>query len=272
MLKDYATGRGKNRESGKKVKYPHTPQTERLEADIRELNDFWVPFELRGGEHNGYIRVFNNHAWDKGGRLYSAGKHSHQRMADTERIKMTINGEPVSEIDIKASHLTIYHVIVGEPLKGSGDPYVQAGLEDRSIAKLWTVASFGSSKPAVQWPPDMAKEYKKETGKTLGKQAKARDVGRKMLDAFPALKKLEGHSHIWADLQFREAEAVIGTMMILMRAHGVPSLSMHDGIIVPRSKADLAKATLASEFRRVVGTTPTLTVDPEEPDFTEPDL
>ena len=108
-----------------KVKYKHTPETERLEADIRELNDFWVPFELGGGEHNGYIRVFNNLAWDKGGRLYSAGEHSHQQMADTERVKMTINGEPVSEIDIKASHLTIYHAMVGEPLKGSGDPYAR---------------------------------------------------------------------------------------------------------------------------------------------------
>lgn len=272
VLKDYATGRGKNKESGRKVKYEHTTETRRLEADIRELNDFWVPFELEGGEHNGYIRVFNNRSWDKGGRLYSAGSHSHQQMADTERLDMTINGEPVSEIDIKASYLTIYHTMVGEPLKGSGDPYVQAGVVDRSIAKLWTVASFGSSKPAVQWPPDMAKKYKKETGKTLGEQAKARDVGRKMLDAFPALKKLEGHSDIWADLQFREAEAVIGTMMILMRRHHVPSLSMHDGIIVPRSKADLAKATLASEFRRVVGTTPILTVDPERRTVAVPDL
>ena len=75
---------------------------------------------------------------------------------------------------------------------------------------------------------------------------------------------LEGHSDIWADLQFREADAVIGTMLILMRAHGVPSLSMHDGIIVPRSKADLAKATLASEFERVIGTAPILTVEPEQ--------
>ena len=39
-----------------------------------------------------------------------------------------------------------------------------------------------------------------------------------MLETFPALKKLEDHTDIWADLQFREAEAVIGTMLILMRA------------------------------------------------------
>ena len=85
-----------------------------------------------------------------------------------------------------------------------------------------------------------------------------------MLEALPALKKLEGHYDIWADLQFLEAEAVIGTMLILMRTHGVPSLSMHDGIIVPRSQADLAKTVLSSEFHRVVGVEPMLTVEPEE--------
>ena len=41
---------------------------------------------------------------------------------------------------------------------------------------------------------------------------------------------------------------MIGTMLILMRAHDVPSLSMYDGIIVPRSKADLAMATLKQVF------------------------
>ena len=81
MLKDYATGRGRNRERGRKVKYKHTPETERLEADIRELNEFLARFELMGGEHYGYIRVFNNHSWNKGGRLYSIGEHSYQQTA-----------------------------------------------------------------------------------------------------------------------------------------------------------------------------------------------
>jgi hypothetical protein len=266
VLRDYASGRGRYRERGPIIKYKRTPETERLEGDIRKLNEFLAHFELTGGEHNGYIRVFNNLSWEKGGRLHGVGKGRYQQMPEAERIKMRINGERVSEIDIKASFLTIYHAMIGEPLNGSGDPYVRAGIEDRLIAKLWTVASFGNSKAATRWPPDMAKEYKKEFHKELGKVAKAREVARKMLKALPALKRLEDHSDIWADLQFLEAEAVIGTMLILMREHGVPTLSMHDGIIVPRSQADLAKTILSKEFHRVVGVTPTLTVDTEEPD------
>jgi hypothetical protein len=60
VLKDYATGRGRNREKGRIVKYKHTSETNRLEADIRELNKFLARFVIAGGGYDGYIRVFNN--------------------------------------------------------------------------------------------------------------------------------------------------------------------------------------------------------------------
>jgi hypothetical protein len=271
VLRDYATGRGRHRERGPIVKYEHTPETEHLEADIRELNEFLARFTLTGGTHYGYYRVFNNRSWKAGGRLWSAGEHSYQQMPKSERLKMRINGEPVAEVDIKASQLTIYHAMVREPLEGLGDPYAVEGI-DRTIVKSWTVASFGSTKPVTRWSPDMAADYKKETGKDLGKQAKAKDVARKMLEVFPALRKLENYSNIWANLQFLEAEAMIGTMLILMRKHGVPSYSMHDGIIVPKWKARLAKGVLMREFHRVVGVEPMLTVEPEEADFDATEL
>jgi hypothetical protein len=49
-----------------------------------------------------------------------------------------------------------------------------------------------------------------------------------------------------------------------MRTHRVPSYSTHDGLIVPRSQADLAKDILAREYRRHVGVEPILTVEPED--------
>ena len=50
VLKDYATGRGRNRERGRRVNYERTPETKRLEADVRELNEFLARFDLVGGE------------------------------------------------------------------------------------------------------------------------------------------------------------------------------------------------------------------------------
>jgi len=266
VLKDFATGRGRYRESGQGIKYKRTPEIERLERDIKELNEFLARFELTGGRHEGYIRVFNNCSWQKGGRLYSPCEGSYQQLPEHKRVEMMINGEPVAEIDIKASFLTIYHAKLGMPLGDREDPYARAGIA-RDAAKLWCIASFGASAPKLRWPAHMVKEYHKSFGQDLRKVAKASEVAKAMLKAFPALRKLEEHPHIWADLQFAEAEAVVGTMLILMRRHGVPSLSMHDGIIVPRSKWDLATDILTGEYRRVVGVEPMLTVEPDPHDF-----
>jgi hypothetical protein len=226
------------------------------------MKAFLARFELTGGRHEGYIRIFNNQSWQKGGRLYSQCQGSYQLMPEHERLDMTINGEPVAEIDIKASFLTIYHAKLGMPLGDREDPYARAGIA-RDVAKLWCIASFGASAPKLRWPAEMVKEYQKSTGQDLRKVAKASDVAEAMLRAFPALQMLEEHPHIWADLQFAEAEAVIRTMLILKRRHEVPSLSMHDGIIVPMSKWDLAKDIFTREYRREVGVEPMLTVDPD---------
>jgi hypothetical protein len=264
VLKDYATGRGQNKEQGRQIKYRRTPQTERLEREVKELNTFLARAKLTGGKHEGYLRIFNNHAWDKGGRLYSDGEGNYQQLPEEERLKMTINEEPVAEIDIKASHLTIYHAIVGEPLDGRSDPYTRVGI-DRDVAKRWCLESLGHGAPKTKWSSETVKYYR-EKGQEL---PKARTVTKAMLEAFPALKKLEEHRRgdLWADLQFKEAEAVVGTMLILMRRHDVPSLSMHDGIIVPRRKWDLAKDIFTREYRRVVGVEPMLTVEPDPQEF-----
>jgi hypothetical protein len=65
VLKDFATGRGRYREGGPVIKYERTPETERLERDIRELNEFLACFDLTGGRHEGYVRIFNKSVLEK---------------------------------------------------------------------------------------------------------------------------------------------------------------------------------------------------------------
>jgi hypothetical protein len=265
LLRDFARGVGVHRERGKIIRnYKRTAHTKRLEADIRELNAFLAGYEFAGGEceHYGFTRNFNNRSWEKGGRLYSVGG-GYQQQSEKKRLEMTINGEGVVEIDIKASFLTIYHARLGVPLQYDTDPYVEAGIQDRRIAKSWVVHSFGKSRPQTRWPKEAVKKYREETGRDLNKVAKAKDVAKRMLEAFPALKKLNenDYPHIWADLQFLEAEAILNTMLILMRKYRAPSLSMHDGIIVPRSRALLTKDTLNEQYREIVGVEPVLTAE-----------
>jgi hypothetical protein len=42
-------------------------------------------------------------AWNLGGRLYSQGQDSYQSLSSDQRLDMTIDGEPVCELDIRAS-------------------------------------------------------------------------------------------------------------------------------------------------------------------------
>jgi hypothetical protein len=265
VLRDYATGRGVNRERGPIIRdYERTAHTERLASNVRELNEFIRDCKITGGVHEGYTRNFNNLSWDKGGRLYSV-EGGYQQLPEEKRLQMTINDEAVAEIDIRASYLTIYYAkVVQEPLDSSRDPYERAGV-DRNVAKLWVVHSFGKSRPQMRWPTKAIEDYRKDHGQDIREVANAKDIAKKMLAAFPALQTLEEHSDIWADLQFIESEAVIGTMLILVRQHNVHSLAMHDGIIVPRSKAELARTILAEQYRKVVGVEPMLTVEPEPP-------
>jgi hypothetical protein len=119
---------------GEPMEFERTPMVGGMEHVISELNEFFAKFTLRGGVHQGYIRIFHNgddpgFDWDKGGRLYSQHfTDSYQVMPSTRRQKMTINGEQVAEIDISASYLTVFLSLHGLQLDTTVDPYELPGL------------------------------------------------------------------------------------------------------------------------------------------------
>jgi hypothetical protein len=269
--------RGNKKIRGAILKWKHTEHTRRLEADLKELNAFLADHDITGGQHEGYTRNYNVGSWERGGRLYSIGGGYQQMSPPEKRLEMTINGEAVAEVDIRASHITLLHSKLGAPLNSLKDPYEsikqQFGDDSRTIAKLWVVASLGNAKPAVRWPPQIAKNYEKDTGKKLAKVAKAKDVGKAMLEVFPLLRnltKLKARKSLPVLLQFTESEAVVNTMLILMREHRIPSLSTHDGLVVPRSAVGWTKAILTQQYRKHVGVEPVLTVKPQEADYIDP--
>ena len=62
---------------GRVMKFEHTDLSQKLEADVRELNEYLAKQSFGGGcVHRGYVRIFQNgddphFNWDRGGRLYS---------------------------------------------------------------------------------------------------------------------------------------------------------------------------------------------------------
>ena len=224
------------------MKFDHTTASLKLQADVFELNEYLAKQSIEGGVHRGYVRIFQNgdhpaFDWNFGGRLYSqpAGDTNYQQLKGTQRRKMTINGAPVVEIDIRASYLTIFHAWHGVQLDREADPYAIRGLGKigRDAVKLWMVATFGSTKPLTRWPRELVKDYNESHRAPLDRKrfsvAKIRD---KVIAQYPLVARwgqpFEGRVRNWADLMFDESRVVIDTMLFLKRQRDIPSLAVHE--------------------------------------------
>ncbi len=82
-----------------------------------------------------------------------------------------------------------------------------------------------------------------------------------VLRVHPVLADWPEQSATCFDLMYLESEAVMNTMLRLMREHGVVSLSVHDSLVVPESRTDLAGRVLRHEYRQAVGVLPDLRID-----------
>src|SRR5215211_1980744 len=262
-LRSSSTRLGSKKFEGERIKYTPTAHTDRLAADVREINEFLAKFKLgSGGVHYGFVRRFNeggapDYKWDKGGRLYSITPTSYQQLPSAERALMTINGEPVVEIDITASYLTAFHARLKAPIDLTSDPYARVDLP-RDIVKLWATASFGSGKPLDRWPQDLTKDYLKEHNikpRDVCSAARVRDA---MLATYPMLSRLGEPGVQWADLMFVESEAIITAMRHLMQVYEIPTYPVHDSLIAPASSAALAASLLADHYEFHVGVIPRL--------------
>ena len=247
---------------GRPLKVPDTAKVRAIADDVRELNEFLRQFKIRGGIHRYYFRGFNNgddprFKWNLGGRLYSPGEMSYQQMERDDRLKMTIEGEPVCEIDISASYLTVFLGWHSEQIELGKDPYSKGDLsrEDREAVKQWFVATCGSGKLATKWAKGAPAEFRKRTGKDLSRFSTDRILNA-ALNAYPSLAKWPDDSRTWADLMWVESEAIINTMLYLKRELGVPSLAVHDSLIVPRTQQPVAEWRLSFSYTQAAHAQP----------------
>ncbi|UQR59905.1 hypothetical protein LRP30_22940 [Bradyrhizobium sp. C-145] len=262
-----STWDGGRKVQGRRLKFEHTDLSLKLEADVRELNEFLAKQTFGGGcIHRGYVRIFQNgdaadFNWDQGGRLYSQpADKNYQQQSGESRLDMTINGSPVVEIDLRASYLTIFYAWHGLQLDREQDPYVIPGLgeEARAVVKLWVAATFGSTGPLHKWPTVILEDYEEEHGHPLDtNRYPPVQLGELIIKHHPLLRQWgqplkDGRVRTWADLMFDESRVVVAAMQGLMR-DGVPSLAVHDSLIVPeqheRQGAMALMAAFGGQFR-----------------------
>jgi len=78
------------------------------------------------------------------------------------------------------------------------------------------------------------------------------------VEKFPVLENWGKRRESWAELMYLESAAVVATMLRLKREYQVPSLSVHDRLIVPLSKQEVAERVLSEEYTKVTKARPKL--------------
>ena len=154
------------------------------------------------------------------------------------------------ELDINASFLRILHGLRSFALPSSEDIYSIEGI-DRALVKAWVSCTFGHTKFHRAWPKTVVEELSKQ-GTKAWKEHSYPSLKPKVLEHFPVLRDWPECGIRWSGLMYEEAEAMITTMQIL-RTQGVVALPVHDSLIVPKSKGQLAERVIRKIFEARFG-------------------
>lgn len=203
-----------------------------------------------------------------GGRIYTKGPDTFQTITKEERKHITINGEPVAEVDIQAAVLSIAlrwlsrcpnigPSVVIPPLEA--DPYQFKGLSrfPRDAVKHWVTVSLLRGKLLTKWTDD--------TPPTIGQSVRCSDVREAVLNVYPCLscigpEVLPCPSDVlkqadetqrqrligWSFGQFLislECDIIQGALDKLL-SEGIVALPIHDGLIVPQSAVEATKEAI----------------------------
>jgi hypothetical protein len=234
------------------------PDADRIAQDVEQVNAFAAEFDIRGCTPPRWKRVYVVSPL-LGGRWTALGTDGvYQTMSAARRLGgITINGEPVVEVDVKASHLSIMHGLLGLPLP-DGDQY---GLPElpRAVVKAWITATLGKGSAVTKWPqrtreeaPDIARYCPIDVGQRIcarypflarPAQAVAGPARLDRLEHLGSPEKLLTHR-----LMAIEAEALTGAMSYLRNSRGVLALPIHDSLLVPRSGLGYVRGGLEGAF------------------------
>ena len=249
------------------------------ESRIQALNDFWRqhPLELPNGHAvASATRVFHDGRFDAGGRIYGGWTGLDQK---SKRLQCTIDGEPIVEIDIRASQPTLLSSLLGYKLGRLGpqdewdDVYgelsnlasvnhywtivddkidkIELIKRNRNVAKGVVMALIGSGLPLKA---KATSELVKDFGLTPQGWSLFRD---KLVETIPALNDLEprydqkgqldGYINGAGFLSYYESEMTLRTVEALIE-QDVPAYPVHDCLIVKVSNAVVA----AKIFRQTI--------------------
>jgi hypothetical protein len=238
------------------VDYADNPASERYRREMREIVDFLATAQLALLDREGrpiaqpppFLRrhfLTDNpdgpHAFNLGGRLFGGWW---QNLKGSERHRLRTDGEGVADLDYVACHLHILYREAGAT-PPAGDPYAIPGLEAHRQGVKKAFSAIVSARGPLQRLPTDIKVL-------LPPDWTAARITSALADLHPPLAHLFG-TDLGVRLMHTESNLLVAVLLRLIRDHGCPALPMHDGVMVPRSAREIAKAVMESESERLLG-------------------
>lgn len=251
------------RSKGKRVRLKG-PKFEACREQIERLNAFMKTHEYSLIEPPMVRRLFNcadrpGFDFDLGGRFYCASADGWIEKTKEERRQILIDGQPTVEVDVRASHLSILYALCGKQLDAFQDPYA-IGNYPRDIVKKLIVSAIGRGGMPKRWPQGFNEKYQKDHGWQPRDHYKLKDVVSMIVARHPVLERLQKDDLDWANLQFEESECFLSAMLELHEARGVPSLPVHDSLIVRGQDTAVAAEALCKAYEARLGIRPVITI------------
>ena len=247
-------------EDGKPLTYRRTRDIDRQDKKTAGFNEaitaasIWYPEADNVVHLSGLAapmaRIYNG-TFARGGRFYPMGT-SWQNIKAEARRKLTIDGEPVIELDFDGMHVAMLYAESGLPLP---DDCHQIDGWPRKLVK---VATFTMINAKTEKSARMAIAHN-EAIRSLAEPGtqEAIRITHKLMKAIKAKHRpiqQHLHSHAGARLMRKDSDIAEAVMADLITRKGILALPVHDSFLVPESKRDELERAMIEASYRVMGT------------------
>ena len=280
------------------MEFEQTEESQKMINLVQDYNEFMSKQEVVDSDgdllHTALARIFSrgdvtdpNKRFTYGGRFYAEGT-SYQLMPQMERKRITINGEPVFELDFRCIHISMYCSLEAITLPEGYDVYSQYDVNNYTLNKEMLAMCAAWYKQDY----NPYREFEKLAWLILincGKKTKTKAQNRRLaIDTLTHKLKedreLPQHLQKFIGLQTVDIEGVVSHIennspvakellysdkgIELMKLdsdimqqiltdcvkENIPVLCVHDSIIVPQSKVGKAMQIMKAAYEFVCGT------------------
>lgn len=239
-------------------------EAERLEGEMKAINKLLKahPLEATDGlsQWCSAKRIFSDGSLQSGGRLYG----NWQGLNSEERLRLTIDGERLCEIDIKACYIFLANAMTGNTMDLPADPYRLLGFvkrencpdrqeQMRNAAKRLIPTYLSKKTEMVKFPVGKKDEagrtvtYREEFG--IHESVKVGDMMQDAYETFPFLKDVPFRS---GALMWQESNIMVKTLLVLAELD-IPAYPVHDCLLCKERDKDLVIDQLQWAMIKTVG-------------------